>query len=109
MAQQQALLNVSQRLHHAHVRYQEYLVIAQQHFESPVTDAAIRVQQNALDEAKAKIDAQFTVVQTQLFEKTQTALERQKNIIENYKNQARVSSTNLKEELYQRGGSKLWY
>lgn len=91
------------------VRFTEYLELEQQSFEQQVDDADIEQMQQQVAGQLQQVELVLAQVLQQLLQKTELALQEQQNTIANYERQARVARANLREEFYQRGGSKLWY
>lgn len=91
------------------VRFVEYRQLTRQHFEQEVDDRDIeRLQQDIASQLQV-VNGILTQVLNSLLEKTELALQEQQETIAHYERQARVARANLREEFYQRGGSKLWY
>lgn len=91
------------------VRFNEYLSLTEQRFEPVVNDDDMEAMSRRIISAREKVDQQLVVLQKRLLAQTQSALAEQRQQIEQYRSQARIASANLKEDFYQRGGSRLWY
>lgn len=105
----QKLANISRWQQRLRVRFAEYLELSKQEFRQEVSDNDIEIMQQRIAEQLHEVEAVLEQVLTQLLDKTQLALLEQQELIAHYERQARVARTNLREEFYQRGGSKLWY
>lgn len=100
---------VASRQQALYVRFNEYRMLSEQSFAAIVEDSDMAAIGQRIDKAQAAIDAQLVVLQNALLDKTKQALAEQRYQIDNYRNQAKIASANLKEDFYQRGGSRLWY
>lgn len=91
------------------VRFNEYLALTQQSFDSSVSQQEYNDIKAKLSALQKDVDVSLRSAQEILLQKTQEALLEQRRFIETYESQARIARANLKEEFYQRGGSRLWY
>lgn len=91
------------------VRFNEYVGLTAKNFTPVVQANDIQLLSQRINATRETVDQQLVALQQQLLEKTQHALAEQRQQIEKYKSQARIASANLKEDFYQRGGSRLWY
>lgn len=91
------------------VRFTEYQVLSEKNYPPVAGAEEVAQLRQRISQTVADTDAVLLVLQQQLLQQTLDALAEQRQHIENYKNKARIASANLREEFYQRGGSRLWY
>lgn len=104
----QVLINLVSHYQLQLVRLHEYRQLTGQTFARLVDQSDFDALRSKIADAEKRADSVLLALQQQLLQRTRTALAEQRQLIEDYKNQARIANANLKEEFYQRGGSRLW-
>lgn len=104
----QAIRQIINRYQTLAVRFNEYQALTEQTFRPVVSGDQIDALQQRIDQTMEQADDVLLAMQAELKDKTLLALQEQRDLIQQYKTQAYIAATNLKEDFYQRGGGRLW-
>lgn len=94
--------------HRMAIKYAGYVISERANYAPLITEKDVKALDQDIAEVKQQSQLILRAAEQQLLSRTLAVLDGQRKTIENYKRQARIANSRLKEEFFQRGGRQLW-